>query len=148
MDELDVTVSLGEGVTPAAEPALVAAAVRHVLHAEGFAAAEVSVALVGDGQITALNREYLGHDRATDVIAFHLHAPGEPPLGDVYVGADQATRQAVEFGASPAEELLRLAMHGTLHVLGWDHPDGAERADSEMFQRQEALLREFLAARA
>ena len=47
---------------------------------------------------------------------------------------------------TPAEEVLRLAVHGTLHVLGYDHPEGAERAGSEMFTRQEELLRAFLAS--
>jgi probable rRNA maturation factor len=57
---------------------------------------------------------------------------------------EQALRQAAEYGATPAEEVLRLAVHGTLHVLGYDHPEGADRASSEMFARQEALLRGFL----
>ena len=145
MDELEVEVSLGDGVAPPVAPGRVEAAVRHVLRAEGIGRAELSVALVGDAQIAALNRQYLEHDRPTDVISFHLHEPGEPPLGDVYLGVDQALRQAEGYGASPEEELLRLAVHGTLHVLGWDHPEGEERAESAMFERQEALLREFLA---
>lgn len=146
MDEVEVEVSLGEGVAAPVDPARVEAAVRHVLRAEGVEAAEVSVALLGDEAIAALNREYLGRDRPTDVIAFHLHDPGEPPLGDVYLGVDQALRQAAEFGATPGEELLRLAVHGTLHVLGWDHPEGDDRTASPMFQRQEALVRELLGA--
>lgn len=143
---VEVEVSVGAGVEPAADPARIEAAVRHVLRAEGVDRAEVSVALLGDDDIAALNREYLGRDRPTDVIAFNLAGEGEPPLGDVYLGAAQARRQAAEFGASPAEELLRLAVHGTLHVLGHDHPEGEERVESAMFARQEALLAAFLAA--
>ena len=146
MDELEVEVSVGEDVAPPVDPARVAAAVRHVLREEGVEEAEISVALVGDAEITALNADYLEHDGPTDVISFALHDAGEPPLGDVYVGVDQALRQAADFGATPAEEVLRLAMHGTLHVLGYDHPDGAERTGSEMFARQEALLRVILGA--
>jgi probable rRNA maturation factor len=144
MDELEVEVAVAEGVEPPAASARVEAAVRHVLRAEGVSRAEISVALLGDGAIAALNREYLGRDRPTDVIAFHLHDPGEPPLGDVYLGVEQAARQAGGFGATAEEELLRLAVHGTLHVLGWDHPEGEERTASPMFERQEALLRELL----
>ena len=144
MDELEVEVSVGEGVTPPVDPARVEAAVRHVLRAEGVEAGEISVALVSDGEIAALNEEYLSHEGPTDVISFHLHDRGEPPLGDVYVGVDQAARQAPGFGASVAEEVLRLAVHGTLHVLGYEHPEGEDRAGSPMFVRQEALLREFL----
>lgn len=144
MDEVVVEVSVGEGVEPPVGVDRIEAAVRHALREEGVAAAEISIALVGDGQIAALNEEYLSHTGPTDVISFHLHGPGEPPLGDVYVGVQQAARQAAGFGASVSEEVLRLAVHGTLHVLGWDHPEGEERAGSEMFLRQEALLRGFL----
>ncbi|HYH80728.1 MAG TPA: rRNA maturation RNase YbeY [Longimicrobium sp.] len=144
MDELEVEVSVGEGVTPPVDPARVEAAVRHVLREEGVEAAEISIALVGDDQIAALNDEYLDHDGPTDVISFALHEAGEAPLGDVYVGVDQALRQAAEFGATPADEVVRLAVHGTLHVLGYDHPEGAERTGSEMFARQEELLRGIL----
>jgi probable rRNA maturation factor len=144
MDELEVEVSVGEGVTAPVELARVEAAVRHALREEGIEAAEISVALVGDDEIASLNSDYLQHEGPTDVISFALHEKGDPPLGDVYVGVDQALRQAAEFGATPAEEVLRLAVHGTLHVLGYDHPDGADRTGSEMFARQEALLRGFL----
>jgi probable rRNA maturation factor len=144
MDELDVEVSVGEGVAPPVDAERVEAAVRHVRRAEGVAAAEISVALVSDGEIAALNQQYLHHEGPTDVISFHLHDRGEPPLGDVYVGVDQAARQAAGFGASVAEEVLRLAVHGTLHVLGYEHPEVEDRAGSPMFVRQEALLKEFL----
>jgi probable rRNA maturation factor len=145
MDEIEVDVSVGEGVAPPVDPERVEAAVRHVLRAEGIEAAEISVALVSDDEIAVLNQQYLSHAGPTDVISFHLHERGEPPLGDVYVGVEQAARQAAGFGASVAEEVLRLAVHGTLHVLGYEHPEeGDDRAASPMFQRQEALLREVL----
>jgi probable rRNA maturation factor len=116
-------------------------AVRHALAHEGVADGEVSLTLVGDGAIQALNRQYLSRDRATDVLAFAL-GPGPAVLGDVYVGVDQARRQAVELGVPLEEELVRLAVHGTLHVLGHDHPEGAGREQSSMFALQEALVRE------
>jgi probable rRNA maturation factor len=144
MDEIDVEVNVGDEVTPPVDPARIEAAVRHVLREEKVNAAEISVALVGDEEIASLNADYLHHDGPTDVISFALHEPGDPPLGDVYVGVDQALRQAAEFGATPADEVLRLAMHGTLHVLGYDHPEGEDRMGSEMFERQEELLRGFL----
>ena len=148
MDELEVEVSVGEGVTPPVDPERVEAAVRHVLRAEGVDAGEISIALVSDGEIAALNQEYLDHEGPTDVISFHLHDEGEPPLGDVYVGVEQAARQAAGFGAPADEEVIRLAVHGTLHVLGYDHPEGDDRTASPMFARQEALLREFLSGGA
>ena len=141
MEEIEVDVSLGEGVTPPVDVARIEAAVRHVLREEGVDAAEISIALVSDEEIASLNEDYLKHEGPTDVISFALHEEGESPLGDVYVGVEQAIRQAAEFGATPADEVLRLAIHGTLHVLGWEHPEGAGRTESEMFARQEELLR-------
>lgn len=146
MDGIEVDVNVGEGVAPPVDARRVEAAVRHVLRGEGVAAAEISVALVSDEEIASLNQDYLKHEGPTDVISFALHEPGEPPLGDVYVGVEQAVRQAAEFGATPADEVLRLAIHGTLHVLGWEHPEGAGRTESEMFIRQEVLLRRFVDA--
>jgi probable rRNA maturation factor len=145
MPELLVEVSVGEGVSPPVSAAAVERAVAAVLRAEGIQEAEISVALLGDEEMAALNREYLDHEGTTDSIAFALYEDGEAPLGDVYVGVEQAARQAAEFGATPAEEVLRIAIHGTLHVLGYDHPGGEERADSEMFRRQEEILRAVLA---
>ena len=141
MDGIEVDVSVGEGVSSPVDAARVEAAVRHVLREEGVDAAEISVALVSDVEIASLNEDYLQHEGPTDVISFALHEPGESPLGDVYVGVEQAVRQASEFAATPADEVLRLAIHGTLHVLGWEHPEGAGRTESEMFARQEELLR-------
>lgn len=145
MDSIEVEVTAAGGAAPAAAPERLEAAVRHVLRAEGVHAAEISVALLDDASIAAMNRDFLAHEGPTDAITFALHDPGEPPLGDVYLGVEQAARQAAGFGATPQEELLRLAVHGTLHVLGWEHPEGEERVDSEMFLRQEELLRQFLA---
>jgi len=144
VQEPTVEVSVGEGVAPPLRPERVEAAVRHVLRAEGVAQAEISVALMDDGAIAAMNGQYLDHEGPTDVITFAMHEDGEPPLGDVYVGVEQAARQAAEFGATPEEEVLRVAVHGVLHVLGYVHPDGPERMQSAMFIRQEELLRSFL----
>ncbi len=89
-----------------------------------------------------MHERYLGRSGVTDVLSFALHDDGEDPLGDVYVGLAQAYRQAAEAGAEPEEEMVRLAVHGALHVLGYDHPDGPERTASEMFRVQEAITQE------
>ena len=119
-------------------------AVRAALDARGVERAELSVTLVRDAEIRTLNREHLGHDRPTDVIAFGLWQPGDPiVVGDVYVGLDQALRQAEELGVSASEELIRLAVHGTLHVTGMDHPEAPEaRPDSAMYRLQERIVAE------
>lgn len=124
----------------------IAEAVRAALAARSVERAEISVALVDDAAIQALNRDHLGHDRPTDVIAFGLWSPGDPvAVGDVYVGLEQALRQASDEGVDPAEEVVRLAIHGTLHVSGMDHPEAAaERAASPMCVLQERLVGELL----
>lgn len=142
---LHVEVSSGEGVRVPTAEERVAAAVRMALESEGVQEAEISVALIDDEAISQLNQEYLGHAGPTDVISFALHEDGEAPLGDLYVGVEQAERQSTEWGSTPAEEVLRLALHGTLHVLGYDHPE-EDRAESPMYRRQEELLARFLGA--
>ncbi|MBI4540025.1 MAG: rRNA maturation RNase YbeY [Gemmatimonadetes bacterium] len=122
-------------------------AVASTLRAERCRDGEVSVTLVDDRTIALLNRRYLRRRGPTDVIAFALHEPGAPVLGDVYIGVDQAMRQAAELGVAPHEELVRLAVHGVLHVLGYDHPEGAEREESQMARRQEVLVRRVMGGR-
>jgi probable rRNA maturation factor len=134
---VEVLVSLGafRGVTIAT----LERAVRAVLEEARVERAEISLTLLGDDAIRDLNRRYLGRDRPTDVLAFSL-GTGDEPLGDVYVGVEQARRQARELDVPAQEEIVRLAIHGTLHVLGHDHPEGVERADSPMFALQERLV--------
>ncbi|HSM05867.1 MAG TPA: rRNA maturation RNase YbeY [Longimicrobiales bacterium] len=121
-------------------------AVAATLDHEGVEEGEISLSLMSDAAIQGLNRDHLGHDYPTDVLAFALWSPGEPVLGDVYVGVEQAVRQAREEGVPVEEELVRLAIHGTLHILGHDHPDEAEaRPESPMYGLQEELVRVVLA---
>lgn len=104
---------------------------------------ELSITFLEDGPIRDLNRVYLGHDWVPDVLSFTFPEP--PPLGDIYVGMEQAARQAMDEGVSFEEELVRLAVHGTLHVLGYEHPeDPEERAASEQYRIQEAVVREVM----
>ncbi len=107
---------------------------------------EVSLTLMDDEGIRDLNQEYLARDHVTDVIAFTLSDPGEPLLGDVYIGFEQAARQADEMGIGTPVELARLAIHGTLHALGHDHAEGDERFESPMWELQESLLTRLLDA--
>ena len=113
-----------------------------VLRAERVREAEVSVTFVTNRRMAALNRRHLGHAGATDVISFGL-APvtaGAPVTGDIYIAPAVARRNALAHGAGIREELLRLVVHGTLHVLGHDHPTDAARTTSPMWRRQERLL--------
>lgn len=125
---------------------LLARAVRATLSHHGVQTAEMSVTLMADDEIAAMNRQFLHHDGPTDVVAFALYEDGEMPVGDVYVGYEQALRQATSLDATPTEELVRLTVHGVLHVLGHDHPPGDDRVESEMWAAQEAIVAQVLPA--
>lgn len=128
-------------------------AVREVLRREpGLLgqAVEVSVALVDDPTIAGLNGRYRGRHGPTDVLSFALDdgdkdtAPpeGGPEaarlLGEVVISVPRAVEQAREYGHSVERELAYLAVHGCLHLLGYDHED--EESRREMRSREEAAL--------
>jgi len=112
--------------------------------AAGPRAVEIELTLSGDAEMTRLNFDHMGERGPTDVLAFPLHdweveaghshladddavaPPGPLLLGDVVVDLDQAARQAVDGGWGAVEEVVLLAIHGTLHLLGHDHADADE----------------------
>lgn len=107
----------------------------------------VELTLLDAARMRRLNRRATGRRGVTDVIAFALPQPDGSILGDVYVCAAAAERwvhNGHAAGGSMQEELLRLAVHGTLHVLGYDHPEGAGRTRSAMWRKQEAYVRRLL----
>lgn len=104
---------------------------------------EVSYTFVSAGEIQALNREYLSRDRVTDVIAFDLGEEGLL-LGDVYISPEVAAANAEDHGETELREILRLVVHGSLHVLGLDHPEGPRSESAPMFVVQEELLRSLI----
>tara|TARA_Y100001936_G_scaffold134298_1_gene131299 strand:- start:136 stop:579 length:444 start_codon:yes stop_codon:yes gene_type:complete len=111
---------------------------------EGTEDGEISLALLEDSAIQELNLLYLSVNKPTDVIAFALYGPGEPVVGDIYIGYQQAQAQSSDRTIPLEIELVRLAIHGTLHVLGYDHPESNERLTSDMFLLQESLLQDFI----
>lgn len=124
-----------------------------VLRAEGVRDALVSIALVSARQIARVNAHHLGHAGPTDVIAFALTRGGrvagrEPIVGDIYIAPDVARANATRFGTGVRQELARLVVHGTLHVLGYDHPVADDRTASPMWRRQERLLQSTAVRRA
>jgi rRNA maturation RNase YbeY len=117
---------------------------RRLLRALRLPGAELSLVLVSDRQMRALNRRWRARDRPTDVLSFAQHeGPGGAPdgvLGDVVISVDTARRQAAERGSSLGREADRLLIHGLLHLLGYDH----ERSEAEarrMRRRERALAR-------
>ena len=141
-----------------------------VLRWEGARRARIELALLGPMAMRRLNRRATGRRGLTDVIAFTLPQPDGAMLGDVYIcpaaarafvtGGQAVGRSAgrskvrpsatvrKSFRARPSDrlrqELVRLVVHGTLHVLGYDHPDGPGRTRSAMWRRQERYVRRLM----
>lgn len=113
---------------------------------------EVSVTFVTNAAIQDINREYRDKDQPTDVISFALEemAEGEMEiiiegmprmLGDIIISTERAAQQASEYGHSVERELGFLAVHGFLHLLGYDHM--TEQQEQEMFGKQDEILQSF-----
>ena len=128
----------------------------------GVPRAELSVLLVNDRPMRALNRDYREKNHATDVLSFPMYAGtpeqiavqladqvadrvadrvNAPPaaLGDVVISVETARKQAGEIGVTPAQELTMLLVHGLLHLLGYDHEPGGAQA-RQMAQAEVDLL--------
>lgn len=114
--------------------------------------AEVSINFVHNDEIKSLNRDYRHQDKVTDVISFAMQerlkdemeivgADIPVVLGDIIISVDKAKEQAADYNHSFERELGFLAVHGFLHLLGYDHMD--EDEEKIMFHRQEEILGEF-----
>jgi len=114
-------------------------AIRQIVDGEGVTSGSISFAIVDDATIHRLNRQYLNHDYATDVLSFVLEEDGKGHLeGEVIVSAEMAASQAKKYGWSPAEELLLYGVHGTLHLVGYD--DTTEETRPQMREREHHYL--------
>ena len=115
--------------------------------------ARVELALLDAAAMRRLNRRVTGRRALTDVLAFALPQPDGALLGDVYICPAAAERWVRNGGRGTGdarrveEELVRLTVHGTLHVLGYDHPDGPGRTRSAMWRRQERYVHRVLGRR-
>ncbi len=115
-----------------------AARLRRVLRAAARALrvrGELALVLAGDGLLRRLNRDYRGKDETTDVLSFPGEG-GEAGLGDIVISVARAERNARGLGRTLAQELDVLALHGFLHVLGYDH-----ETDDGTMDRLEGRLR-------
>jgi len=119
---------------------------REVIRSEGYdEKAEVSIVFVDDAYIRGLNKQYRGIDRPTDVLSFAMRE-GEPILGvedeiilgDVVISLQAAERQAKKYGHSFRREAAYLAVHGILHLLGYDHRGKEEK--NVMRDKEEEIL--------
>jgi probable rRNA maturation factor len=107
-----------------------------VLGDAGFDDGYLSIAIVDDAEIHNLNRQYLAHDFATDVLSFVLEQEGAHLEGEVIASAETAARCAAEYGWTPGDELLLYVIHGTLHLAGHDDLEDEPRAAMRAAERR------------
>jgi probable rRNA maturation factor len=138
-EEWDSSRSWEHLVHTAAEAAIAESAFPQLASAERQV--EISVTLTGDEQVRALNAEWRGKDKPTNVLSFPLAAEAElrnanvagPELllGDIVLARGVCQAEAADKGVSVEQHATHLLVHGTLHLLGYDHHDDAEAADME-----------------
>ena len=151
MNRLHVLVRGRASRTKKSTVGVLATRVRRAMQAAGLDGAELSLSLSDNDELHRLNLEWAGEDHATDVLSFSLeesgHAPlisGLRPLGDEIISVEYAAKQAAARGARLPAELFHLAVHGLVHLLGYDHRDAAE--EKTMFGYEAQLRTSALAA--
>ncbi|MCM1370601.1 MAG: rRNA maturation RNase YbeY [Clostridium sp.] len=120
----------------------------YALEKENLNNLEFNVIIINNDEIWKINKEYRGIDRPTDVISFALedfkdvtYQDNHRVLGDIYISIDKVKEQAKEYGHSEMRELAFLAVHGLLHLLGYDHMNKED--EKIMFEKQELILNGF-----
>lgn len=110
---------------------------QEVYRGEGRAISALAVIMTHSQFIKRINREFLKHNTATDVIAFPLEEDGDVE-SEIYVNLDAARKQAVRFGVTFSDEVRRLLVHGALHLLGYS--DDTPKSKSKMSKQEDFYL--------
>ena len=114
--------------------------VRRILEEEKKAADMISLVLVDDVYLLEVNKKFLNHNYRTDVISFDL-ADGGAIEGEIYISVDRARIQARRYKVSLEKEVLRLMVHGILHLCGWD--DATRSQKLRMRKRENTFIEPF-----
>ena len=153
-----IVIQVDEAFTELVDQENLRAVIDHLLDQIGQPTAELTLVVTDDAAVQALNRDYRGVDAPTDVLSFAAQEEADdapeladlPPelaaelanyLGDVIIAYPYATRQATQYQNSVAAELRLLAVHGVLHLLGYDHATPDEEA--AMWTLQSTILAPF-----
>lgn len=140
-----------EGYTPAMRSFIRAAIIETLSYEQFPDECEISVTLTDNAGIKALNSQYRGKDKETDVLSFPLIdgeytdddlVDGCLPVGDIVISLEKAREQATELGHGINEEVAFLCVHSTLHLLGYDHETSPED-EQDMFSRQNEIMKKF-----
>lgn len=157
MSDDGILIEVDEALTDEIDVAAIRAAIVATLTAHTVADASLTVVLTTDEAVRALNAQFRGVDAPTDVLSFaaretqpdapalslpaELAAEIDRYLGDLVIAYPYSARQAAHYGNSITAELQLLAVHGVLHLLGYDHQDAA--AEATMWAQQEQVLAQF-----
>lgn len=137
-----ITVSVSNQTSdPTVDESQLREAVTYVLESNSIGCASIGVAVVSDEKIRLLNREFLQHDYATDVLSFPLNTDGDLLEGEIAISLDTAASQAKEYNWKVADELLLYVIHGTLHLAGYC--DNTETTMAEMRSQEISMLAHF-----
>ena len=152
-----IDIQVDESVSAAVDAEALVAAVTATLRQQEIDAAALTVVITSDEAVRELNRDFRGIDGPTDVLSFAAREESDdapditlPPevaaelasyLGDLVIAFPYSERQAAHFGNSITAELQLLAVHGTLHLLGYDHQEQAD--EDAMWALQEQILSQF-----
>ncbi|MCE9544321.1 MAG: rRNA maturation RNase YbeY [Planctomycetia bacterium] len=117
------------------------AAVSEIMAEAGLKSAQVGIAVIDDGAIQQMNRQFLNHDYATDVLSFTMHRSATAVEGQIAVSAETAQREAADYGWPAADELLLYIVHGALHLVGYNDKTPSDAA--AMRQREREVLAGF-----
>lgn len=136
--KIDIAVEGRSWDKPAAAKAVVTRALREAAAVSSRRSAEISIVLTDDAAVRVLNRQWRGVDKATNVLSFPTEGfPGEPPLlGDIVLAYETIAREASAEGKPFAHHLAHLAVHGFLHLLGYDHQRSRDAEAMERLERR------------
>ncbi len=108
------------------------------INAEGFKLRELSFIFCSDRYLLEMNKEYLNHDTLTDIITFDNSEQEGHIVGDIFISVDRVRENAINFKVPKCDELHRVMIHGTLHLLGY--PDKGKAAKAVMTQKEDFYL--------
>ncbi len=117
---MDMTLNVENAERAGIQPDLVKSAVNEVFSGEAVTISSISVLFISDDEIMEVNNKYLNHDFTTDVITFPLGDEPGSIEAEIYISIDTTRRNSIEFGVTHRSELLRVAIHGALHLAGYD----------------------------
>jgi probable rRNA maturation factor len=112
-----------------------------VFRSEGKSLARLNYIFSTDKRLLQINREFLNHDYYTDIITFELSLLNQPIQGEIYISVDRVRQNALELGETFSREMLRVIIHGALHLCGYSDKTVIQKA--EMRAKEEKYLRRF-----